>query len=551
MAKAWVEIGCKDNASGVIEQVTKRLGVFNKEGMAMGVTFALINKGIQLAEQGFQKLTDEMKKSIERTMDFEVNMARITNTIQDMDVTTVQLSNSLRVLSVEFGINLNSIAESYRNITREGYSASESINIMHQAMLVNTSTGEDLNSVIDAMDTTLGVFNLDARNSGYVFEKLNQIFSLTGFSIQEIANILSRASPDIRAAGYDLEDIVNIIYTLKQTEISSRQFPSELDKYLKGLGTEKIMALPEGSVPSVEEGANKVLNTHKKAVDQIGAAWDFFMDKQATDVLNIIDLIPKIGEGFAKGFGQNVKKPSESMGDTSLYIDSVANQMKKIASITAEIEKIQTNINTTTALASQKGTEIYRTNSLLKYTTAMHDATLAVQEQEDAIEQLDRVSRKYNMEQQINTLEIMKIQYGAMGRRRGLSRGEKKEIEEYERMNMGIQIKEQENQIKIGNIQMTCLQNALDEQEQIRRDYTQQVYNQDIIDLNINLNSQREEYRQFFEDIAQMRQKILGYKTGLPNKPFIGPIQQTTSNTVSELTAMELLQNRGIFKRRG
>ena len=96
MAKVWVEIGVKDNASSVIDNVTKKLGIFNKEGIAMGISFALVNKAIDLAQRGFQMLTDAIVGSIRRGIDLQYNLVLMKNTVKNFDVSINDLEQSLK-----------------------------------------------------------------------------------------------------------------------------------------------------------------------------------------------------------------------------------------------------------------------------------------------------------------------------------------------------------------------------------------------------------------------------------------------------------------------
>ncbi len=506
MGEAKITLTAQDNASAVIDRVSQKLGIFNKQGLAMGVSFALVNIAIQKMQEAFQRLSQEFMKGVERAKDFELNLVYVMNTMKDMNMTAGGLSDSLHEMSRTFGVDVNMLAIALKKITREGNSSSESIRILGQAQLFNTATGEDLNSILDALDTTMGVFDLDTTKSSYILEKLNVIVNTTGLSIGNISDIFGRLSPEIRKAGYNLSDVVDILYTLAQTEIGPRKMAPAFEEYLKGMGFEKIKTVPVGAVKSIEEQANAAINTHKKATDVIGAAWDGMWESIGQGALDTIDFLNTkwsmegglhkvIEKTVLPGLGKT-NEPKENP------FTQYFNNIKEAASAMPGLKQ-----------------EIYDIRGPMNYMMAMRQATLEVEKQQNAIDALERISKQYNIEQQQASLDILRIQYGARGRRGGrLTRGEQREIYNIETDMIGMQIKEAENQLAINNIQVHGLQDALDEQDKIRRQHDATVYNEELSALQTSLDEKLLLWKKYYAAIHAMN-PMLGRNIGETTTP--------------------------------
>jgi len=518
MGEAKITLTAKDNASGVIDHVQKKLGILNKEGVATGITFALTTEAIRLAKEAFQRLGQEFMKGVERAKDFEMNLVYITNSMTKMDMTVGELSDTLHEMSRTFGVDVNELAVGMKRLTREQNSATESAEMLRQAQLFNIGTGQDLMSILDALDTTMGVFNLDTSNSGYILTKLNTIINTTDLSMQDISDTFGRLSPEIRESGYNLNDVVNILYALAQTEIGPRKLAPAFEKYLKGEGAEVITQVPGDAVKSIEEQANAAINTHKRATDVIGAAWDGMWESIGQGALDTIDFL-NMKWNAEKGWYKE-KAVLPGLGDTALHTDWMDEYVRKIDETNKAIASLTESIAANQIEYNTLNQDYERSTAQHDYMVQMQDATLAVQEQEDAIERLRRIANTYNLEQQSNNIELMKIQYGAMGRRGGrLTRGEQSQVRIIEQENMALRIKEAEQQLAMGQIQANGLQDAQDELDNIRRSHDKLMYQQELTDLNAHINDVYTAWKAMYTKLAGERALLLGYQTGVTYNP--------------------------------
>ena len=543
MTEARVVLTAEDNASRVIDHVTKRLGIFNKEGIAMGVSFALVNKAIQLAEQGFRMLTDAIMDGIHSSMDLEYNLVQLSNTTKNFDVSIKTLKDDLSKLSSTYGVDINVLASNMRMFTREGYSVSASVRMVGEAEKYAKANGEDLTSVIDAMNSAMEVFDMDADDSAYILKEFNAITTKTNMSIQQISDIFGRAAPNIRESGYSLKEIIDIIYTLEQQGDKPRAMLAEINDVLKNIGERKIEILSEDDVTNIDEKFKKVEKTATFYWDKIaqdaGAIWRAFGED-----------LGAIGNWFTTPLnaGSIPQKPQEPPAIVP-QADWMDEYIRKQEALTAAITLNKQNIADYTLELAKLNQEQSRDKTQYYFTIAMHDATLAVKEQEDAIERLRRISNAYGLEQQRNNLEIMKIQYAAGPR--GVRRSQQRQIDIIERENMLLRIKEGEQQIAISTIQQTGLQTAQDALDAIRRTHDQVIYQQELEDLSKHIDDVHTLWLSMYEQLAKEKAALLNnYNSisgGATSSGSAGGIPNWKWETASSQVARDTSRRRGVF----
>ena len=488
MAEAKVRITAEDNASGIIDHIQKKLGVFNKEGLATGVAFALATKAIQYAEQGMQYLIQSIQNGIQNAIEFEYNLVSLTNTIDDMDVSIDTLRNDLILMSNEYGIGVNTLAEEMRMFTREGYNVTESMKLLGEATRFSIANNEDFGSVVNAVNTIMEVFDMDTSDSVYIFNELNDIIDETNLTAQNIADVFGSGAEAIRESGLTLEDMVNILYTLEQRGNRPQKIIRGFVDMLKELNEEggNIELLPDEQVKNIDEKFNTINNTTKTSLDKIGAGWDNFLMGVGDALIGVADVITN--PPFLKN-GEFVRRepeiPPPLFTDESNNIELLTDKINKL---NYAISVNETNMRSLGDEVAKFAQERDRIQQEIDYSVAVHTATQALQKQEDAIESLRRVSEAYSLQQQENNLRILQIQYGASGRRRGLSRGEQRNIEAIERENMGLRIQEMQQQIAIQHIQQGGLRDAQDRLDMIRREHDELMYQQQLFDLKTNLD---------------------------------------------------------------
>lgn len=160
------------------------------------------------------------------------------------------------------------------------------------------------------------------------------------------------------------------------------------------------------------------------------------------------------------------------------------------------------------------------------YTSKIYDATIdgityhvqalvdSIRIQREELERLDAVQRQYNMSTSRNSIEIMKIQLAASGRRGRLNRGQKNQMKELQRANDQLRINTMQNQLAISEAQEE-LRPEEKQLERVKTSYAEQIhiitdsYNRDQEAMQISID-----YKQLLIDdytgyIADANQNVL------------------------------------------
>jgi hypothetical protein len=311
----------------ILDQVTKKLGIFNKEGLAMGVAFAGVNIAIGLAQSAITGFMDYIQKGVEMNREFEMSLARVANTMDSFSQTSMPaVREELLTMSVAFAENVNTLASGLQRFIREGASTTEGLHELAAAEKLNIITNEGLESSSDALVTSMEVFNLTSGHAGYIAENLNKIWSKTGLSMNDIANIMGRSAGQIRENGLSMDDLVAALYELEQQGYKGISMTTALRdaledyKKIQKLVTDGQKAMNDaiGDIPDISSKLEKVMGTKAliaEQMKQLGAisqidlgGWtdlgSLFDQQMITDAQKYFDLLQKQGITTLKAFNE-------------------------------------------------------------------------------------------------------------------------------------------------------------------------------------------------------------------------------------------------------
>lgn len=277
MTEVSMDIKANDRASSVLNHITKQLGLFNKQGLAMGIGFSLITKGIDVATQAIGQIIDYIQEGVRMNREFEMSMVRLGNSMREFDKTSLSsLKASLLNFSIVFAEDINILTSGMRDFIREGYNAAEALKMLYQSERLAIVAGDELATANQAVITSLEVFDLEVESVSYVAEQLNAIFSTTGLSLGELNNILGMNADKIHDVNINFSDLVNILIALDNEGFKSRKMISELNDILgdyqktqeyiaKGKGFEK----QADSIKSIEDKFKNLSSTTQFTAKQI------------------------------------------------------------------------------------------------------------------------------------------------------------------------------------------------------------------------------------------------------------------------------------------
>lgn len=535
MGEVSIDLKAKDQMSGVLDHVTQRLGIFSKAGIGMGIAFAGINIAVGALQQAFSAVVQYIQDGVEANRRFEMSLARLSVSTTDFDVSMGSLKGTLKNFSVMFAEDLNTLADGLRTFIEEGFTASESVNLLWHAERLAIASGNDLASTQEVLHRAFKMFNLGASDAYDVTKKLNGIMSITGMTLGEIDIVLGRVAIAAQKSGISFSDLINLMYTLHETGTSNRMLASELTQQLEDLSKVTIQPMPDSTATSIDTKFKKIAGTVQFTVDQmkqlatisqmdltggldLGAMFSKQRIDEAQGYFNTLNTkgittlkqfneeagrmaLNKLNPDFGI-MGVDVKllqllrtfyQYNDMLAANTQETDTAASRLKAwcagLVVIKNEVDRLKGVLAENNVILAQAQQELGDLTTQRSYTVAMRTATLAVEAQQDAIQKLQRISDAYSLSQMKNSLEILKIQYSAMGERHGLSREQKNQLAALEKLNAGLQIQEQENQIAIGDIQQNGMQTAQDNLDAIRREHNAVMYAMEIRDLDANIKA--------------------------------------------------------------
>ena len=579
MSEAKVVITAQDNASTVIDNVTRRLGLFSKAGIGIGLTMAVANKAIDLVGQAFQDYISNIKEGIDKSREFDLNMARLANTVNSITITALDdMKASLKDLSVAFGFDLNTLATNMRIFTRTGYTTAEALSLMQEASLLATATGDDLDVTMSTIGRTLQIFNLDAEDSVYVIKRLADLYGSTGMTIDEVNRLLGTNASEIRNAGASFKDVTNILYNLGTTGSNTKDVMQQLKDILDTFPGATTPEMPTGA--GLQDQLGRITATKSftdaqlKALSGIsqmdlGTGWDKllsqFSTQKITDAKKYFDMLNTDGIGTLEDFNTETGMATLKSFNFDFALIGLDSTVVQLIRSMYMYNDLVTKIEESTAASALKDQEnaiismtermnLLNTSNITyldeisdltaqqNYVSMTRSVTLEILTQSDAIDRLRHISDMYNLEMMGHNLEILKIQYGAG--RRGLSRGQQRQIDIIERENLGLRIKEIEQQHAIGSIQVNNLYGLNQELTQIQRGYDTYNYANQLQQLKDFLKEKKRLIKENAAEIARIESKL-----GLGTTGVTIPDWKWNESVGSQL-AREASQRRGIYKRR-
>lgn len=186
----------------------------------------------------FDLMGDDIKRAFQRITDFGV-AARILNKVQkeianvyqnilklneamtDIRIVTgasVDEANSLMTsynkLAKELGTTTTEVAKSASEWMRQGYSASESVNLITSSVKLARLGFMDMSSATTSLTAVLKGFNLQATESSEIVDKLTKLDAEYATTAGDIATALSRTASAAKAANLDLDQTAAMLTTI-------------------------------------------------------------------------------------------------------------------------------------------------------------------------------------------------------------------------------------------------------------------------------------------------------------------------------------------------
>lgn len=241
----------------------------------------------------FDLMGDDIKRAFQRITDFGV-AARILNKVQkeianvyqnilklneamtDIRIVTgasVDEANSLMTsynkLAKELGTTTTEVAKSASEWMRQGYSASESVNLITSSVKLARLGFMDMSSATTSLTAVLKGFNLQATESSKIVDKLTKLDAEYATTAGDIANALSRTAAAAKAANLDLDQTAAMLTTIIDiTQQDAGSVGNALKTILSRYGNVKAGVF--AGMAEDGEDASESINDVEKVLNAIG-----------------------------------------------------------------------------------------------------------------------------------------------------------------------------------------------------------------------------------------------------------------------------------------
>lgn len=241
----------------------------------------------------FDVIGDDVKKAFRRITDFGV-AARILNKVQkeivnvyqnilklneamtDIRIVTgasVDEANSLMTsynkLAKELGTTTTEVAKSASEWMRQGYSASESVNLITSSVKLARLGFMDMSSATTSLTAVLKGFNLQATESSEIVDKLTKLDAEYATTAGDIATALSRTAAAAKAANLDLDQTASMLTTIIDiTQQDAGSVGNALKTILSRYGNVKAGVF--AGMEEDGEDASESINDVEKVLNAIG-----------------------------------------------------------------------------------------------------------------------------------------------------------------------------------------------------------------------------------------------------------------------------------------
>lgn len=245
-----------------------------------------------------------------------------------------QLASSSKKWAVQYGISTTSINNGLADLVRAGYSASQSMKMMPAILDASRASGEDFNSVMEVVTSTMTQFGVKAANTTSVTDAMTYAANATKSGFSDMGEAMQYTGQSAHAAGVSLTETVADIGLLSnaglQGSTAGTAFNMMLQK-LAGASTKagspmaklgiNIKAFKAGQIglPEVIEQVTKATEGKNK-VDKVAAVNAAFGERGGRAVLALLNAgapaMRKLTKETQDAAGAT-KKVSDIMGNTA------------------------------------------------------------------------------------------------------------------------------------------------------------------------------------------------------------------------------------------
>ena len=288
--------------------------------VGFATTLGAVGAGMVSSAQKAASLQDTYTKTQNLLVTGGEKVAEVTKNVNKMQ-------SEAQKESVQYGVSQQKIADAYQELTKRGYSSSQSLGAMKTMLQASVASGDDLNDVVTSSTAAMEAFGLRAdgtakmlKNTKMAVNEMAYAADMTATDFKSMSVAMEYAGPQAKTLGYTVGETASAIGILSNNGL-------EADK--AGTGLRQVM----NSLIKPTQGANEALK-------KIGLSTKDFTDKSGK-MKSIDDIFKELNDHTAnlskQEKGAIFKALFGSTGESAGII--LANNSKELGKLNKKVEE--------------------------------------------------------------------------------------------------------------------------------------------------------------------------------------------------------------------
>lgn len=153
-----------------------------------------------------------------------------------------QMQSDGEKMSVKYGISQNKIADAYKELTKRGYSSSQSLGAMKTMLQASVASGDDLNDVVTSSTAAMEAFGLRAngtakmlKNTKMAVNEMAYAADMTATDFKSMSVAMEYTGPAAKTLGYTVGQTASAIGILSNNGLEADKAGTGLRQVLNSL----------------------------------------------------------------------------------------------------------------------------------------------------------------------------------------------------------------------------------------------------------------------------------------------------------------------------
>ena len=217
-----VEIKAYDKASGVLNHVGQRMGILNKQGLAMGVAFAGVNMAMQAVMQAFQAMIQQITQGVQKYRDFEDAIAEVnTMLIEETEHYLPEMKGAVEELSVTWGKSAIDLAQGMYQVLSASVEASKAVRFLGVSTKAAVAGLTSVETAVDGLTTVINAYGLQAEDATRISDIMFQTVKRGKIRFEELAGSMGYVAPIAAQFGIAFEAVAASMATMTKQGIKA------------------------------------------------------------------------------------------------------------------------------------------------------------------------------------------------------------------------------------------------------------------------------------------------------------------------------------------